>query len=213
MNKTLKSTIKEITRTLKTYLTAVHHSAAGEDTYINGHLYCDQIDQKATIETYTRAAWACAQVALWGNVVFSIEERERARQYIGSWLIKQPDIYQAYIEFCERVLLTRQYISQHSARYVPVPSLWLDPANKHGFNGTLKWHRQLLDRRRSSPLHRLHWKALAEAILDMVESTDREHYQYWCNYFTERSLPQTLALFRQSVAEAVTAFSKPFTES
>lgn len=156
-------------------------------------------------ETYVNAAWVCAHVALWGNDIFSAAEVSRIKWQIHGHIIDEHDSYAAYIAFCERVLLARQYITGRPGRYAPAPSAWLDAHNQHGFNGTLRWHIQLAQRRKANPLHRLEWKALAEAILEITENPAAEHYEYWCIYFSERNQTQALALFRQSVAEAIAA--------
>jgi hypothetical protein len=158
---------------------------------------------KNNIKPYITAAWACAHTALWNEYLFALNERSKAEGFIGQYISQSKDPYKAYINFCERVLLTRQYIRNGNSRYVPFPSTWLDPQQAYGFAGTASWHDRLGQQRKACPLFRMEWKALAEGILEMVEEGTGKFYRYWCTYFLEHKAIEELLLFREVVAKII----------
>lgn len=162
---------------------------------------CQQPTDNRQISIYTHAAWLCAYTALYYGLLFSPAELEVAKNRITQHFLQQQEVFKSYIAFCERVLQARQYILNGSNRYVPFPSVWLDPQNSTGFSGTAEWHSRLQQQRKAAPLFRIEWKALAEAILEMIEEGTNETYQYWCSYFIERKALSELSLFRQATAE------------
>jgi hypothetical protein len=147
------------------------------------------------LENLIHTAWQLACTALWNNEVFSEKEKEEAKSAIKNYLLSATDAYQAYLVFCQRVLLTRQYINNSSNRYMPLPSHWLDKNNETGFAGTGKWYDKIKEVRASLPIYKIELKALAESILEMKEEPTASNFNYWRNYFIEKQAPGLLFLF------------------
>ena len=147
------------------------------------------------LENLIHTAWHLACTALWNNEVFSDKEKEQAQSAIKNYLHSAPDVYQAYLVFCQRVLLTRQYINNSCNRYMPLPTHWLDRNNESGFTGTAKWYDKIKEVRASLPIYKIELKALAEAILEMKEEPTVANFNYWRNYFIEKKAPGLLFLF------------------
>lgn len=109
-------------------------------------------------------------------------------------LAKNPE--RAFLVFCQRVLLARQYVNKSPDRFVPLPSLWLDRNYEHGFAGTKNWYAEIKAIRDSLPSFKAELKALAEAALEFSEEPSTKNYQYWRQYFIEKQAPGLLNLFQ-----------------
>jgi hypothetical protein len=157
-------------------------------------------DQSEAIETLVNTAWGFACTALWNTSVFSNKEIEDAKNIIRGFLIDSKNPEKAYSAFCQRVLLARQYISNNTSKYIPLPTIWLDKQNLFGFAGTKIWYDNIKALRVSLPQFKAELKAFAEAILEMKEYPTEKNFEYWKNYFIERKAPGLLALFLQTIA-------------
>jgi hypothetical protein len=166
-----------------------------KSTTITNETLTNQSTINPYLEHLIHTAWHLACTALWNNEVFSDKEKEEARSAIKHYLLSATDAYQAYLMFCQRVLLARQYITKSSNRYMPLPSHWLDKNNETGFAGTSKWYDKIREVRASLPIYKIELKALAEAILEMKEEPTAANFQYWRNYFIEKKAPGLLFLF------------------
>ena len=148
----------------------------------------------------TDAAWILAHTALWPTDIFSATETKGARVFIQEIFTKAEDPFQAYLAFGERVLLARYYLARNRARYLPLPTVWLHPANAKGYSGTAGWHQKILDTRASLPVYKIELKALAEGVLDITEEPTVQNFLYWKNYFIEKRTPGLLQLFLNVLA-------------
>jgi hypothetical protein len=160
-----------------------------------------QLDIKSAgnMNLMVHASWNFVYTALWGHCLFSSLEKDKARSAIRQYLLQSADPEQAYYSFCQRVLLAREYVSQGSHRFIPLPSQWLDINNPNGFAGTEAWLDQMLDKRSSLPLYRREWKALAEAVLEMAADDSEKTFWYWKIYFLERGEGKLWELFLGAV--------------
>src|SRR5687768_18531795 len=95
-------------------------------------------------------AWTFASTALWNTTVFSEAEIQRAKTLIADYL-NNDATDNAFLVFCQRVLLARHYITSQPGRYIPLPSVWLDHNNKLGFAGTGAWYDRITAIRESVP--------------------------------------------------------------
>lgn len=151
------------------------------------------------IQPLVHAAWNFAYIALWSNCIFSSLEKERAKSAIRRYLVQCPDPDKAYYNFCQRVLLAKEFVSKAPDRFIPLPAHWLDASNLNGFAGTKAWLDQMLDKRSSLPLYRRAWKALAEAVLEMANDASEKNFWYWKIYFLERRESELWKLFLGTV--------------
>lgn len=116
------------------------------------------------LENLVSISWNFAQTALWNDFAFSNKEVENAKKQISWFFEISTDLKRAYTVFCQRVLLARHYLSHASNRFMPVPSIWLDPRNEKGFEGTKQWYQKVCDHRQALPNYKVELKAFAEAV-------------------------------------------------
>ena len=152
------------------------------------------------LQTLSQLAWQIAYTALWNGEEFSAIEKEKAVEFIRTFIREQSNPKKAYSAFVQRVLLARQYISTHPGTYAPVPTQWLSPANKKGFAGTQRWYDAVEKTRASLPLFKEPLKAFAEAILETTLSAEPKDFHYWRSYFSEKDAQQVLNLFLSTLA-------------
>lgn len=148
----------------------------------------------------TSTAWLIAYTALWNGETFSTTEKEKAMDLIKDFIKQQANPKKAYAEFVQRVLLARQYILTHPGAYAPIPSQWLNAANKNGFAGTQRWYASLQNIRQSLPLYKLPVKAFAEAVLETIQSDAARDFHFWRSYFVETQSQNLLNLFLSTMA-------------
>ncbi len=142
------------------------------------------------------AAWTFSYTALWNCMAFSEEEIYTAKQCISELFAPLKNKEKAFIIFCERVLLARNYLSRDKERFIPLPSLWLCRDNKNGFAGTKKWHEQMVITRRSVPSYKCNEALLAKAALEFCNQPMRTVYDKWKNHFISKGDHRFLILFQ-----------------
>ncbi len=157
-------------------------------------------DLQTQIDKLVSNAWNFSFTALWNNASFSEKEIAAAQAVIREFISAYKKPEKGYKDFCQRVLLARNYISGHAGRYIPLPSVWLNKENSTGFAGTKKWYKDILAVRSSLPDYKIELKALAEAVLEMQDESTSENYIYWRNYFLDKKAPGLLMLFQAIVA-------------
>lgn len=146
-------------------------------------------------------AWTFASTALWNTTVFSETEIQRAKALIAEYL-NNDATDNAFLVFCQRVLLARHYITSQPGRYIPLPSVWLDQNNKLGFAGTGAWYERITAIREAVPGYKTGIKAFAQALLELSnQPSSAAHYNYWKNYFIDHQSPGLLSLFQATVIQ------------
>jgi hypothetical protein len=155
------------------------------------------------INKYTRAAWNLTYSALWMNNNFSSMEVQFAQQFITEFITASADYFKEYRCYCQRIAMVHAYINKNHGRYIPPPTIWFDAANENGFYGTEKWMANLEKKRKSLPLFRIEYKALAEGILEMIEEPFISNYNYWKTYFLERGHDDICQLFVSSIVAGI----------
>lgn len=149
---------------------------------------------KTTQQTFTEAdnavvnrmsytAWQIAYSALWNGMVFSASEKRKALISIRSFITSGVSAELRFEEFVQRVLLTRQYIENNPAKYLPVPSAWLHDANPNGFAGTAKWFAELEMKRMAKPLYRAVWREFGWAVFQLSGTSAARNFHSWRSYF------------------------------
>ncbi len=148
------------------------------------------------ISKLVNTAWNFAYSALWNCTQFSTKEIDAAKEKIAEYLQLSKNSEKAFLAFCQRVLLARQYVNNAPSRYIPLPSVWLDRNYEHGFAGTRAWYDEIKTVRDSLPAYKAELKALAEAALEFSEEPTTQNYHYWRQYFIDRQAPGLLNLFQ-----------------
>lgn len=142
------------------------------------------------------AAWNFAYSSLWNSTQFSAKEIRTAKEKIEEYFSLAKNPRNAFLSFCQRVLLARQYVNGVKGRYMPLPSVWFDKNNEYGFVGTKDWYTQIKTVRTSLPNYKEEIKALAEAVLEYSEEPTLQNFTYWRKYFIEKGTPGLLNLFQ-----------------
>ncbi|RZK08543.1 MAG: hypothetical protein EOO46_14190 [Flavobacterium sp.] len=152
--------------------------------------------ETSPVENLVNAAWNFAYSSLWNSTYFSTREINIAKEKIEEYFTLVENPRSAFLSFCQRVLLARQYVNGAKGRFMPLPSVWFDKNNEYGFVGTKDWYTQIKQVRLSLPAYKEEIKALAEAILEYGEEPSAQNFTYWRNYFIERGTPGLLNLFQ-----------------
>jgi len=171
--------------------TSLQNSNTPELKAIKGSLF-----QTAPSENLINAAWNFAYSSLWNSTQFSAREIRTSKEKIEEYFTLAKNPRNAFLSFCQRVLLARQYVNQAKGRYMPLPSVWFDKNNEYGFAGTKDWYAEIRLVRSSLPNYKEEIKALAEAVLEYSEEPTLQNFTYWRSYFIEKGTPGLLNLFQ-----------------
>lgn len=152
--------------------------------------------EETEVAPLVHSAWNFAYSSLWNAVQFSTKEINAAKENITEYFQLAKDPRKAFLSFCQRVLLARQYISGGKERYMPIPSQWFDKNNEVGFAGTKTWYADIRNIRASLPNYKQEIKALAEAVLEYSEEPTIQNFHYWRAYFIDKGTPGLLNLFQ-----------------
>lgn len=147
-----------------------------------------------------KAAWNITYTSLWNTWTLSAYELNGSKNFIRNFIVNSSDTFKGYQEYCQRVLLAREYIIKNPDKYVPVPSKWFHTNNCNGFAGTSRWFLNTQDIRKSLPLYRSQFKALPEAVLEMLEEPSARNFHYWRDWFISRDKQATANLFLSIIA-------------
>ena len=151
---------------------------------------------ETSIEQLVDAAWNFAYSSIWNSTQFSQREVRSAKEKIEEYFTLSKSVRRAFVSFCQRVLLARQYVTSQKGRHMPLPSVWFDKNNEYGFAGTRDWYAQIKAVRTSLPAYKEEIKALAEAVLEYSEEPTQQNFNYWRSYFIDKGTPGLLNLFQ-----------------
>lgn len=151
-------------------------------------------DLKSMIE----AATGCCLLALWPGGITEEKEVSLLKQGFRAFLVQQPDQYGRFVELVQRILLTKEYYRLYGRTNKPcLPSLWL--ADASGFLLSASWYKALEKKRKTIPLYKLEWKALAEALLEITEQGSLGLLRYWNNWFLKHNAVTEMLLFHKYI--------------
>jgi hypothetical protein len=153
------------------------------------------LDKTKNEEQLVETAWLFAYTVLWNNQTFSKTEQREAKYFIKQLLFAGGKPRKAFLNFCQRIILTRQNIQSFNTDYLALPSMWFDEENVEGFASSREWLQAVKILRHSLPGYQVEIKALSEAVLEFSEEPSAKNFQYWRSYFIERSQPILLHLF------------------
>lgn len=128
-----------------------------------------------------RNAWLFAQACLWDKQNFSDEEVEKFKKLIEEFFEETEFSETMFVEFCERVILTKRYIARSAYRYVAPPALWLNIHYKYGISSTENWHQSVAEQRITAPEYNLGMNILAVAVCMYTKDPN------WAVYIASRN--------------------------
>ncbi len=151
------------------------------------------------LDTLAAAGWGFARVILFSTRFNNEKQNQKILSYIRRFLAGANNPYDAYIEFCHRIMLFTQYIMRYKKGVPPACALtWFNPSYPEGFEKTRIMQERFLQKRELEPSWKKHWKALAEAVLDITEDGSTQNFEYWINWFRQRRAGIYLYLFLQA---------------
>jgi hypothetical protein len=151
---------------------------------------------KKSLSFLIDTAWNFAYSALWNTTIFSDKEVKAAKARINDLFTSSKNPDKAFIDFAQRVILARHYISSNKGRYIPLPSVWLDQDNEKGFAGTKQWLAEIKSIRSSMPNYKIVIKELAEAALEYSSEPGILNYNIWRTYLLNANAPGLFNLFQ-----------------
>lgn len=108
-------------------------------------------EQVIAQDKHSTAAWNFAHTILWPEQTFSKEDIKSTLDSINSYFDLAANKKKAFICFCERIILTEQYVCARPERYVPNPSVWFNRNYEFGFAGTKSWYQRVQLKREEIP--------------------------------------------------------------
>lgn len=117
--------------------------------------------RKMNIYFLSEVAWNFAYALLWSDLKFSDEEIEEVKEQLISYFYNAPHRKRAFISFCERIILTRNYLIAKKDAALPAPAIWLNPDFHQGFPETKSWYQAIEQTRKHTPGHLKHYTVMA----------------------------------------------------
>lgn len=145
-------------------MTAVKNTQTDNTEEIGHLLFIKGGKRTRSTDQMIRNAWLFAQACLWQYQTFTDEEVDRFKELISEFFEETEFSEEMFIEFCERVILTKRYVARSSYRYVAKPALWLNIHYRHGISSTEKWYHSVQEQRISAPEYNLGMNILAVAV-------------------------------------------------
>ena len=124
---------------------------------------------KEILETIrlNNGAWSITYTALWPGQQLDSKELQTAWTFIYAYFDNADDRSKAFIDFCQRILLMRNYLKSKNIA-IPQPSDWFDPEYTHGFYASGKILSGVNNRRRQAPKYLKHYIIAAGQYLRLV---------------------------------------------
>lgn len=135
------------------------------------------------ITSMANCCWLLSLAALWPSCIITPGEQAAAISLLQKRLTANDNRYQAYLEICQRILLTRQkMIEDPGYGITSLPTRFFNSIEK-GFAASEKWYQELQAQRKNSRIYRLELRALSEAIVEFTEDATAENFDYWKKCF------------------------------
>lgn len=111
-----------------------------------------------------KVAWNFAHAILWNEQKFSEDEIATAKDHLVTHFRESTHRRKALLAFCERVVLTKNYLAakDKEQQVIPAPSVWFNPKYHQGFAETRGWYEAIEESRKSVPGHLKHYTVLAK---------------------------------------------------
>jgi len=163
--------------------------------------YKSAFESHENAKTLAAAAWDLVNAILDLGRYLNCREKPQFQRAIKNFIAARSDYYLGYLEFCERILLLNEDLTQYGEYDLTDWQTWFDQGNY--FDSTKKDYELLLKKRAADPELKKNWKALAEAILEMQETPSPYILLYWENWFKERNAVPEFELFRRSIGKSI----------
>lgn len=145
-----------------------------------------EMGKEVLVNQLTDAAWNFAHSTLWHRHQFDNMDKSVCKDSIKlHFLNSSKPIKDAFVEFCERVILAKWYVQKTNSRYIPHPAFWLNGRFEKGFIGTASWYKTVELRRRNNPNHHIGLKTLAINYLEYVLQPNDVNFQIGRNSLIE----------------------------
>ncbi len=125
-----------------------------------------------------KVAWNFAHALLWSEQKFTDDEIRQAKEHLITYFKEATHRKKALIAFCERIILTKNYLASKEQSVLPSPSIWLNPKYHQGFPETKGWLQAVEETRKNVPGHLKHYTVLAN------------HYYLYCLHPSKGILQQ-----------------------
>ena len=152
------------------------------------------------LDTIAAAGLTFASVVLFHLTLSGEAATKPVIQTIRGLFINTNNPYDAYMEFCERLLLALDnYTCHFSGTAFGHNALdWLRCKN-NGYACTESLYHQLLQKRKLNAMYKMNWRSLAEAVLDCIEDGSPERFEYWIHWFRVRHARFEMFIFLKAI--------------
>ncbi len=100
---------------------------------------------------FVEMLWELSKKLLYGKTYLTQSQDQKAVQLIENLYapVEKENLQKVHENYCKRINLVKRYVDRNpSKRFVPLPYIFFDTANQHGFCGTKKWLQQQVERRK-----------------------------------------------------------------
>ena len=118
--------------------------------------------RKMHVHYLSKVAWNFAHAILWNEQKFSDDEIATAKEHLVAHFRECPHRKKALIAFCERIILTKNYLAAKGEQPLPAPTIWFNPKYHQGFPETKSWYQAIEETRKSVKGHLKHYTVLAK---------------------------------------------------
>lgn len=146
------------------------------------------------------AATALSIAALWPVRAISHAEKDWLRKRIRFILFSQQDHFNAYLEYCQRILLYLEYVKNEPGITYSDPIDWIQPGNGYSVARVLYKEVQVMRLRNRTFRKELKW--VAEAALEITEGVD-DARAYWEKWFVDHRCPEGLRMLYLFIAFSI----------
>ena len=141
---------------------------------------------RENIDTMVNTAWQLTLNSLWPHMEEAVHDAQFVKKIIREKITSGKDPYQNYLVYCERILLCwKVMVQEYAFGQMEMPHTWFDPKNENGFKVSKIFHALLKKERLRNARANAEIKALAEAVLELVEIPNKINFNYWKNWFAE----------------------------
>lgn len=146
------------------------------------------------------SSWTLCVAALYPDCNLSEEDKLSAQHLLRNLILQSDEPYKKYLEVCQRVLLTRErMIHDRSFGISSIPWRFFNSSSK-GYAVSAGWYEELLSARKQFPSLKLHFRALAEAVLEFAGEPTAENFNYWREWFIANNLRDEWHLYAYCAA-------------
>lgn len=165
-----------------------------------------------SIQNLVLAATEITIASYWCDTSFDPKMTNALETHIQRNLLQERDPYQAYCKYCCQVLLISLEVTNNSGpNAISMPAHWFTNNNSQALVRLLKWVTDLYAASVTNQQATPGMRALAEAVLDMKEVSNKEvSLRYWLEWFSYHDQLKEYRLFLNCCELSGYAFAKKF---